>query len=198
MAFCSRCGRLLQRQWLAVDGRERDVCGSCHSVHYKNPKVLVACLIYWNGKIVLCRRATDPAKGYWYPPTGFVEAGETLEEAAARELQEEAGLEVPASQLTLYGVVSLPHINQIYVAYRAGLSAEPQLAPGKEALEAALFSEAEVPLRQLAFNDIAVGFISTFFLRLRSGSFPIQSMTVRPCSLAEGQALDGGVISEAM
>jgi ADP-ribose pyrophosphatase YjhB (NUDIX family) len=180
MAFCTRCGRPLIRQWLEVDARERDVCGSCHSVHYENPKVLVACMIYWKDQIILCRRATDPAKGYWYPPTGFVEAGETLEEAAARELQEEVGLEVPPYRMTLYGVVSLPHINQIYVAYRAELSAQPKLTPGKEVLEAALFTEAEIPLRQLAFNDIAVGSLKTFFLRLRSGNFPIQSETLRP------------------
>jgi len=190
MAFCTRCGQPLTRLWHDDDARERDVCMSCHSIHYENPKVLVACMIYWNSKIILCRRAIDPARGYWYPPTGFVESGETLEEAACRELHEEVGLHLAPSRMALYGVVSLPHINQIYVAYRAALTTEPILKPGKEVSEAGLFTEDELPLRQLAFNDMVVGSLRRFFLRLRTGHFPVQSETLRP------EDVDGFVSTE--
>jgi ADP-ribose pyrophosphatase YjhB (NUDIX family) len=188
MAFCTLCGQRLIRRWLEVEARERDVCGSCHAVHYENPKVLVACFMYWRDRIILCRRAEEPGKGYWYPPVGYVEAGETLEEAAARELREEVGLEVPPSRMMLYDVASLPHINQIYVSYRAELTSEPNLTPGKEVLEAGLFSESDVPLGRLAFEDIAVGVLRAFFRRLQSGHFPVQSVTLRPHSPASGAA----------
>lgn len=188
--FCTSCGQPLIRRWLAVEARVRDVCGSCHAVHYENPKVLVACFIHWRDQIVLCRRAENPGRGYWYPPVGYVEAGETLEEAAARELQEEVGLEMPASRMTLYDVASLPHINQIYVGYRAELTSRPNLTPGKEVLEVGLFSESELPLRQLAFKDMAVEVLRTFFCCLRSGIFPIRSVTLRPHSSACGEASD--------
>jgi ADP-ribose pyrophosphatase YjhB (NUDIX family) len=198
MAFCNSCGQPLMRRWLEAEARERDVCGSCHTVHYENPKVLVACFIHWRDRIVLCRRAEDPGKGCWYPPIGYVEAGETLEEAAARELQEEVGLAVPASRMRLYDVASLPHINQIYVGYRAELTSAPRLTPGKEALEVGLFTESELSLRQLAFQDTAGEVLRTFFCRLRSGVFPIRSVTLRPQASARGVASDCPRASEVL
>jgi ADP-ribose pyrophosphatase YjhB (NUDIX family) len=44
--------------------------------------VLVAWFMYWRDRIICCCRAEEPSKGYWCPPVGYVEAGETLEEAA--------------------------------------------------------------------------------------------------------------------
>lgn len=54
-------------------------------------------------KLLLLRRAAGMATGAWYIPGGFAEAGETLAQAARRELFEEAGLE-PDGQLTLLSV----------------------------------------------------------------------------------------------
>jgi ADP-ribose/FAD diphosphatase len=178
MAFCRQCGQPVVRQWVEADARERAVCGSCRCVDYENPHVLVACFIHWADKIVLCRRAADPGKGCWYLPIGYMEAGETPEEAAARELREEVGLAVPSSSFLLYEIVSLPHINQVYIAYRAALPARPHLTPGREALAAGIFAESELPGKQLAFDDASVGFIRTFFRRLRSGFLPVRSLTL--------------------
>lgn len=154
------------------------MCSSCHVVHYENPKVLVACFVHWRNRILLCRRAIEPAKGYWYPPTGFVESGESLEEAAVRELREEVGLTLQTSRMTLYSVASLPHMQQVYVIYRCKLTAEPTLIAGHESLDARLFSEAEMPVHEIAFNDTSVDFLKEFFRRLRNDRFPVQSMTL--------------------
>jgi ADP-ribose pyrophosphatase YjhB (NUDIX family) len=178
VAFCTHCGQPLTRSWVEEDACERDVCGCCHTVHYDNPKVLIACFVQYRAQVVLCRRAVDPAKGYWYPPTGFVESGETPEEAAARELEEEAGLEIPASLLMLYGVVNLPRLNQIYIVYRTELSTKLALKPGRESLEVRFFSEAELPWGQLAFDEMANGILQKFFDRMRTGNFPVYSITI--------------------
>ena len=77
--------------WVENDARERAICPACHYVHYENPKVLVWCFAYSQQRLLLCRRAIPPAKGLWGSPQGFVEAGETLEEAACREMQKRWG-----------------------------------------------------------------------------------------------------------
>ena len=180
MRYCTNCGAPLIRRSLAQESRERDVCTSCETVHYDNPKVLVACLVHRFDRIVVCRRAVDPAAGRWFPPIGFVESGETLEEAAVRELQEETGLSLSPSTMILYGVANLPHMNQIYVAFRAELHSDPELVAGFESLDVGLFTENEIPLLELAFNDMANSFLPNFFRGLRSSDFRVHSVTLRP------------------
>jgi NADH pyrophosphatase NudC (nudix superfamily) len=179
MAFCSNCGHVLTRRWLVEQEREREVCESCRTVHYANPKVLVACLVHCRDRIVLARRGTEPARGFWFIPTGYVEAGETLEEAMARELKEEVGLEVPAQCMLLYGVSSLPDINEIYVGFRAQLTMEPKLVLGQESLEARFFSEDETATLTLAFDEFARRMLRNFFRRLRDDDFQVASNVLR-------------------
>ena len=176
--FCSQCGQALVRRWLETESRHRDVCGGCHTVHYVNPKMLVACLVHWRKRIVLCRRAIEPARGQWYLPAGFVEAGESLEDAVIREVREEVGLQLQDAQLMLYSVTSLPHLDEVYVTYRAELGAEPELQPGPETLDAGLFSERDLP-RRLAFASSSRIFMQEFFDRLRDGIFPVRCHTER-------------------
>lgn len=152
------------------------MCTSCSTVHYENPKILIACLVHWRNRIVLCRRAIDPGRGYWYPPTGFVENGESLEEAAVRELSEETAIVLSARRMRLYGVASLPHLNQVYVAFRCKLTAEPALRAGKESLEARLFAESEIPFHRLAFGHISARLLHSFFRLLHLGKFPVHSV----------------------
>ena len=165
------------RRWLHADGRDRDVCSACNAVHYENPKVLVTALVHWRDRILLCRRAIDPAKGYWNPPLGFLEAGERLEDAAVRELYEEAGLVVPAENMSLYAVANLLHMNQVHVAFCTELPTQPVLTPGPESLEVGLFAEAEIPLQQVAFNDWLDEHMRDFFQRLRSKDFAVRLFT---------------------
>lgn len=60
----------------------------------KYPKLAVDILVEENGKILLIKRNFEPFKGKWALPGGFVELGETVEQAAVREAEEETGLEV--------------------------------------------------------------------------------------------------------
>ena len=66
------------------DNRERMVCADCGYVAYDNPKVVVGSVVVADGRVLMCRRAIEPRKGFWTLPAGYMELGETLEEGAAR------------------------------------------------------------------------------------------------------------------
>ena len=129
--------------------------------------------------MLMCKRAIEPALGLWNPPSGFVEAGETLEEAMARELDEETGIELPPSRFSLYRVASLPHMNQIYIGFRAEFDREPSLSPGPECSEVCFFSEDTIPHGELAFSDMVPDTVSDIFRRLRDRNFAIYSLSFR-------------------
>jgi ADP-ribose pyrophosphatase YjhB (NUDIX family) len=169
----------VERRWSDADQRERDVCMACGTVMYINPKIIVWCFAHWKKQIVLCRRAHEPARGLWVAPGGFVEAGETLEEATAREVREEAGFEVPVSSLILYRVVSLPHMNQVWVGFRARLVAAPMFNPGPEVSEVRLFGEHDTPYREIAFRELHPDVPEDFFRYLKARKFPVVAVTVR-------------------
>lgn len=151
MKFCSHCGARLVIKIPAGEDRKRFVCEACGTIHYQNPKIIAGCLPLWQGKILLCRRAIEPRYGLWTLPAGFMELGETLEEAAIRETWEEAGAQV--KQLALYTVFSLPHVDQIHLFFRAELM-NTSFSPGPESLEANLFKETEIPWQELAFSTV--------------------------------------------
>lgn len=70
-------------------------CASCGFIYFMNPSAAVAAFIRdKNGDILLCRRAKNPQKGTLDLPGGFVDKNETAEEAIAREIKEELGINV--------------------------------------------------------------------------------------------------------
>jgi len=117
-------------------------------VHYKNPLLVLGCVPEWQGKVLLCRRAIEPRLGFWTVPAGFMENGETLQAAAARECYEEALATVEIG--SLLAVASVTGANQVHVMFRARLL-QPQFAAGTESLEVRLYDEAEIPWEHLAF-----------------------------------------------
>lgn len=151
MKFCSQCGAPVRQGVPEGDDRLRHICNSCGTVHYQNPKIIAGCIPVWDDRILLCRRAIEPRKGYWTLPAGFMEQGETLAQAASREAWEEANVRVRTS--SLFTLFSLPHISQVYAFYLADMVDE-QFFPGAESLETRLFSEDEIPWQQISFETV--------------------------------------------
>ena len=138
MRFCPECATPLVRRIPELDDRERDVCEGCGAIHYSNPKIVTGCLVTAGARVLLARRAIEPRRGHWTLPAGFMENGETIEQAAMRETLEEACARVEIHGL--YAVFNIPHVNQVYMIFRAQLS-DGEFAPGEESLETELFDE---------------------------------------------------------
>lgn len=89
--YCPVCGEKLKEH--KVDGHLRSHCTNCSFVHYQNPKPAAGAIAVNGDNILLIKRGVEPGKGIWAPPSGFIDPGETAEEACLRELKEETGLE---------------------------------------------------------------------------------------------------------
>lgn len=127
---------------------ERYVCGDCGHIYYTNPKIVVGSVVTFEDKILLCRRAIDPRRGFWTLPAGFLEEHETPEDGARREAREEAEADIEIN--ALLAVYAVPHISQVQLMYRASLAA-PVFSAGPESLDVKLFAWDEIPWNQLAF-----------------------------------------------
>jgi ADP-ribose pyrophosphatase YjhB (NUDIX family) len=136
------------------DNRERNVCADCGFVAYENPKVVVGSVVVADSKVLMCRRAIEPRKGFWTLPAGYMELGETVEEGAAREAMEEAGADIAIDGVL--GVFSIARIGQVQVIFRARFGGDgvPRFAAGPESLEVALFSWDEIPWDRIAFPSV--------------------------------------------
>jgi ADP-ribose pyrophosphatase YjhB (NUDIX family) len=93
------------------------------------------------------RRGFDPAQGRWTFPGGFVDLGESVEDAAHRETDEELGIAIELGQLV--GVYSRAHDRVVLIVFLARALGPPRTTP--EALEVRTFAQAEIPWGDLAF-----------------------------------------------
>jgi ADP-ribose pyrophosphatase YjhB (NUDIX family) len=149
--FCSNCGQAVVLRVPEGDNLPRYVCDACGMIHYQNPKLVVGCVPEHRGRILLCKRAIEPRLGYWTIPAGFMENGETTQDAARRESWEEALAEVEIG--SLLAVVHVLHADQVHVMFRAGLP-EAKFGAGAESLEVMLCDEADVPWQDIAFKSV--------------------------------------------
>lgn len=169
--FCYSCGSEMARRSSNGDSIIRPVCTRCGTVHYENPKILVTTLINYDGKLLLCRRAQPPAKGLWALPGGFVESGETLEQAACRETREETGVITQPENLHLHALSSLPGINEVYVGFRTEVNTA-DLCCGVECLNVDFFDEQNLPWGELAYTEID-RYLRVYFAEVKQKKFAI-------------------------
>ena len=129
-----------------MEGAPRPVCSQCGRVVYYDPKVTATAIVERDGGVLLVRRGTEPGMGLWSLPGGYVDRGEVVEEAAAREVLEETGLRVEVGELV--GLFSRRGETVILAAFNAQLLGGV-LSAGPEVLEVAFFPPGDLP--SLAF-----------------------------------------------
>jgi ADP-ribose pyrophosphatase YjhB (NUDIX family) len=125
-----------------MEGKDRPVCANCGRVVYYDPKVSTVCVVARERGVLFIKRGNEPGYGLWSLPGGYVDRGEVVEEAAAREVFEETGLEVEVGGLL--GVFSETGRPVILVAYEAQ-ERGGTLAPGSEALDLGFFAPDALP-----------------------------------------------------
>lgn len=146
--FCLYCGGQITRK--KEDHVLRDCCSHCHSFFYDNPLPVVSTIVDESRQILLVKRDRAPHKGRWCLPTGFAEAGESIEDAALRELHEETGikgriirlLDVDSYKSRFYGDL----LFLTFVAEKAG----GKLSAGDDSAQARYWPIDDIP--QLAFR----------------------------------------------
>ena len=146
--FCPLCGGDLEKKRIKSQEPERLVCKNCNFVYYLDPKIAAATVTLFDDRIVLVQRSISPGYGKWVIPGGFVDRGETLEEAAIRETLEETDLTVRI--ISLLNVYSYPGSTVIVAAYLAeAVSGVPTACD--ESLDIALYPYQDIPWSDLAF-----------------------------------------------
>ena len=148
--YCPVCGGRLNSKNLKSEEPDRLVCTKCDFVFYLDPKVVACSIVEMDGHIVLLKRDIDPQKGKWVLPGGYVDRGEEVKAAAVRETEEECGLKIRTKGLL--GLYSYPGRISVVVVYVAELSGG-KLIVGDETAEVGLYSPANIPWDELAFQS---------------------------------------------
>jgi ADP-ribose pyrophosphatase len=132
-----------------------------------HPRVAVGAVVFKDGCVLLVRRGQPPAEDFWAIPGGSVEIGETLREAAEREIQEETGIQIRASKpIYTFDVIDRDAAGKVRFHYvivdlaAAYVRGEP--SPGDDALEARWISAEEI-------NDIKVSAATLKLLKTKFG-----------------------------
>lgn len=146
MKSCPLCTTVLTI--VDIGGKDRLACTICEFVHWDNPKPVTATVVPLDSGIVLVKRRFEPFVDDWCLPGGFMEAGETPEESAEREVFEETGLEVKVEKLL--GASAPGHgINVIILFYQARPTGGSLIA-GDDASEVGTFGLDSLP-KNIAF-----------------------------------------------
>jgi ADP-ribose pyrophosphatase YjhB (NUDIX family) len=141
--FCPRCGQPAE-----VEFPQLITCPHCGYAAYYNPKPVAAALpVDHDGRVILLRRGFEPGQGLWTFPGGFVELGESVEEAARRETVEELGMAIEIDGLV--GVYSRAEERVVLIVYRARALGLPHTSA--EATEVRAFDVDNLPWNELAF-----------------------------------------------
>jgi len=142
--YCGTCGDALI---ITFDGQsDKPHCVRCRRFYYRNPVPAACCFVRRApDELLFAQRAVEPCKGEWCLPGGFVELGETTEEAALRELYEETGLRSEKAQLLGVATRQSPHSGAILVLGYLIDDYEGELRPDSDATDLRFYRRHERP-----------------------------------------------------
>ncbi len=132
-SYCSYCGTAF-----AADAAWPRRCARCGNVTYSNPLPVSVVLLPVGDGLLLVRRTQEPQAGKWALPGGFIETGETWQEAGAREMREETGYTIGPAGIRLFDTRSAPDGTLLVFGLAAAVSsgALPPFTPSSETSEA--------------------------------------------------------------
>lgn len=160
-AHCSYCGRRYE-----ADQVWPRLCPVCNNITYRNPLPVAVTLVPVEDGLLVIRRGIEPQRGWLALPGGYVDFGETWQEAAAREVFEETGLRLSPDEVRDFAVRSAAERGVLLVfglATRRTLAELPPFVPNDETLDRTVISnpqEMAFPLHTWAVRE--------FFARSRS------------------------------
>lgn len=175
MNYCSECATPVEFRIPDGDHLPRHICPACDMIFYSNPRIIAGCLPVLGDKVLLCRRNIEPRRGFWTLPAGFMENGETTEQAATRETWEES--EATVEVVSLFTHTSIVHVNQLQLFYLAKMTS-PHFATTSESSEVGLFSEDEIPWSDIAFSTVQQALELFFEERRQGGSFSLHRIDI--------------------
>jgi NAD+ diphosphatase len=155
--YCPKCGSAALR----LVGGKLLRCGACGFELYLNAAAAVAALIAdARGRLLITVRGKEPGKGLWDLPGGFVDPGESAEQALRREVREEVGLDVTAMQYFGSHPNTYDYMGVRYSTMDIGFLCEAhdpsRAAPRESAIEAVLFvPPQDVDPGRFAFGSLA-------------------------------------------
>ena len=157
-SFCSRCGHATRRHRV----HEAMECPACGHLHF--PRLAVIVLVERGREMLLARSPGFP-EGMYSTVAGFVEPGESLEEAVRRELAEEVGVEI--EDLRYFGSQPWPFPHSLMIGFTARWARGEVRVDGDEVVDAQWFSPERLPPRLPSGLSIARRLVDDFLKRAR-------------------------------
>jgi 8-oxo-dGTP diphosphatase len=140
-----------------VGDRPREVCSVCSEVFYHNPLPAAAALVLDDRRrVLLVKRGFEPSKGQWCLPIGFAETGETIAEAALRELREETAVSGRILRLIDADSWTGPFYGDLLVVTFEVEKLSGAEEPGDDADEVAYFAIDRLPPLAFPSNEKAI------------------------------------------
>lgn len=156
--FCPRCASPRPAE---NHGRTPLRCGGCGLVFFFNPTVAAAGLVFGpDGRVLLVRRAKDPAAGKLGVPGGFIDFGESAEDGLRREVREEVGIEIDRPRFLVSFPNTYPYREVLYPVvdlYFTAVAVNPETARPLDAVAGIEWRHPrDVPDDEMAFASMRV------------------------------------------
>jgi len=136
--FCTRCGNALDVR----NGGHVRFCASCDAEHFPRIDPVVMIAATHRDRLLLGRHHAFPHA--WSTLAGFVEAGETIEDAAVRELHEETGVVARREDLRYFGSQAWPLPSSLLMAFTVEVASDQITIDATELIEARFFAREEL------------------------------------------------------
>ena len=154
--FCSDCGARLERA--RMYGQERGVCPDCGRIDFRSPSVAVAVVLRdTEGRILMVKRGPGSSRpGRWSIPAGYMDYGEEVRAAGAREVLEETGLVVDVGEPVYVATNFHDPLKVSVCIWFDGTVVGGDPVPGSDAVDLGWFALDDLP--DLAFGTDAALF----------------------------------------